>query len=369
MSQPQQALPREAYLSAEWYAAEQQYLFGHSWQYLGPADEMPAAGHYRCVQLGSYPMLLLRDQDGTLRLLHNLCRHRGMPLLEGSGALPQHLRCPYHSWTYQQDGSLRALPQAERFPCLNKAEMGLKRGALDEWQGLMFGHTQPDAEPLAQWFAGLEDTLAPHDLSACEEQPVEVHTLKANWKVFVENYMDGYHLRHLHSVSLGKHYDHDAIAQGQLGPHWYFYQPLTAEGHKTALSSSSYPLIPGQDPKHLGAYVHLLFPNLGITASEESWSLLHIEPLDALTTRVTIRSWAMPVSTLRYLMLREPKSPDSADHPVKTGDLMGEDIAVCEAIQRSMHSPAYQVGALAEELEAPLAHFQQAILSYLKASQ
>ena len=368
MSKPSYLLPRTAYLSPEWFAKEQEQLFGNTWQFIGLEKEMPAIGSYRTLELGSYALVLLRDEQGELRLLHNLCRHRGMPLFIGAGKLEKHIRCPYHNWTYQQDGQLRAVPQKEKFPCLAHDQLGLHQASLDTWHGMVFAHPQSRPEPLEEWVEGLAETLGAHQLDQLEEQETLEYSVKANWKLFIENYMDGYHLRHLHSRSLGSHYDHDAIEQGQCGPHWYFYQPLTASGQRTANSSSSLPLISGQASNSLGAYVHLLFPNLGITATESIWSLLEILPQGPELTLVRIRSWCMPISTLRYMLLKAPEIKGSQDHPAKSGNLMEEDIYVCESIQRSMHSPAFKVGPLAEGLEEPIWHFQRNIMSYLGAS-
>jgi len=106
----QQILPRAAYISDEWFARERATLFYRGFHFAGFASELKNPGDFITKTICGYPMILLKDQDGTLRAFHNLCRHRGTELLEGTGNCGKTIVCPYHRWTYMLDGRLRGLP-------------------------------------------------------------------------------------------------------------------------------------------------------------------------------------------------------------------------------------------------------------------
>ncbi|MDE0371627.1 MAG: Rieske (2Fe-2S) protein, partial [Rhodospirillales bacterium] len=109
--QPAQQLPRDAYVDRAWFERERRDLFGCCWTCAGVVQDLAKPGEYVTVSAGDYPLMVLRDGSGTLRAFHNLCRHRGTELVEGSGRLERaRISCPYHRWTYDLDGSLRAVP-------------------------------------------------------------------------------------------------------------------------------------------------------------------------------------------------------------------------------------------------------------------
>ena len=201
---PAQRLPRDAYVSRAWFERERRDLFGHCWICAGAARDLAMSGDYVTVTAGDYPLMVLRDESGTLRAFHNLCRHRGTELVEGSGRLERaRIACPYHRWTYDLDGSLRAVPMRARcFADLDTDAYSLLPAAIGELGGLIFVNPNPRAD-FAAWQADLESVLWPHRferMSAGLELTYEIH---CNWKVFLENAIDGYHLAYLHSETLG----------------------------------------------------------------------------------------------------------------------------------------------------------------------
>ena len=107
----QQILPREAYTDADWFARERKAIFAREFHFVGFASDLKAPGDFVTVTICGYPMIILRDQDEALRAFHNLCRHRGTELLEGTGNCGKTIVCPYHRWTYMLDGRLRGLPR------------------------------------------------------------------------------------------------------------------------------------------------------------------------------------------------------------------------------------------------------------------
>src|SRR4051794_4754621 len=129
-------LPPEAYWSDDWYEREQDLLFSHTWHLVASEHELAVPGDFLTCTAGRDPLVVVRDLDGELRAFHNMCRHRGMQLLEGCGSTRTGIVCPYHFWNFGLDGALRKLPQPEQFPDLD----------LDAW-----GWSQRRSAPGAAW--------------------------------------------------------------------------------------------------------------------------------------------------------------------------------------------------------------------------
>ena len=125
------AMPKSVYTSAEFLAQEQKHVFGQDWLCAGRADALPNAGDYLTMEIAGEPIIVLRDKDGHLRAMSNVCRHRMSKLLEGRGTTKS-IVCPYHAWTYNLDGSLRGAPAMAGNQAFCKdqiAQLGEQRGA------------------------------------------------------------------------------------------------------------------------------------------------------------------------------------------------------------------------------------------------
>lgn len=367
-----QILPVEAYTSQEWFDQEQRQIFGRNWQFAGMAEDLAKPGDYQCHQVGPYHLVIVHGEDGELRAFHNQCRHRGTQILEGSGELKKGVRCPYHNWFYSFSGELKAFPQKDQFPDIVKEDMGLFPAAIAIWKQMIFVHPEPEqAESFAEYLGDVEQYMGPHQPEKLVELDRSRFEFEANWKVFVENYMDGYHLQHLHSNSIKK-YDHSQQQAAYVGKHWTFYEPPSEYGLKHMGGYNDFPVIDHIPEDKRGAYVHMLFPNLGITESESTWMTLEVVPISPTRTAVEVRTRGMTFSSARYLMMndvskqRKSKTGDQNMDRFKVGDVMAEDIVACEAIQKSMTSPKFNVGGLAKDFEVHLADFQGWIKHYME---
>ena len=361
-------LPPEAYFDSAWHRREVEAIFNRSWLCAGLTADAPAAGDYWTIQAGDHPLVVVRGSDGELRAFHNICRHRGARLVEGKGSAPRGLSCFYHHWHYNLDGALRGVPQAERFCDLDKSRLGLKKAALGEWRGLVFVHPEEFPEvSLADWIAPLETEFGPWRPDRLFETRSVQHEIKANWKLFVENHIDGYHLAHLHGVSI-KGLDHSQQRWTPAGQHWAFYEPelRDADGERVDAITALLPQIEGIGPERLGSSVYLMFPSLGMAGGESFFALLMIEPLSSERTRVTVRTFVSP-------SLREDKETSSfltprtlnASPKNENGDFIGEDVYAAEALQVALRSPAFEIGPLADGLEDSIPFFQRSILNAL----
>ena len=385
-ARPAQQLPREAYVSPEWFKRERRLLFGRAWVCAGPAHELRGAGDFTTVAAGDHPLMVVRGEDGVLRAFHNLCRHRGTELLEGSGRIKRsRIVCPYHRWTYGLDGALHAVPlRAQCFADLDTRNYPLLPAALGELGGLVFVHPDPGAD-FVGWQGSVEGVVWPHRFDRMSAGPEITYEIQCNWKVFVENAIDGYHLAYLHRRTLGgPRADHNVW--DVHGRHLVWYSTETGrrtclpEGiARTAAGSSALPIEGAESGEYGGVFV--LFPSTIVTASPGELSVSRLQGMAADTCRLSVQVWRRKQAAWPQWLggedITDAPGYDAASgvfrlahlpsHPLETGDFHWEDVWVCEKMQRSLQSPSYRVGRLAvgPGAEAPLEVFQRNLLDYL----
>ena len=187
-------------------AAEQRLLFERSWQLVGHESDLPEPGSRFAAPVAGREVLVVRKEDGAFAAHLNVCRHRGARLLEETDAKTgpkpgSAIRCPYHGWTYHLDGELVGAPEGRQIPCFEKAKLGLYPVRVESFLGFLFVNLDPAATPLAESCASLVETVSRyvgadlipvgkariHHKTGVERQP-------ANWKVVVDNYLEGYHV-------------------------------------------------------------------------------------------------------------------------------------------------------------------------------
>ena len=376
-------LPVEAYTSQEWFDLEQQHIFSKNWYFAGLVEDLNEPGEFKTVQAGLNNIFIILDKNGELSAFHNICRHRGTQLLRAAGKAGKAITCPYHDWTYSLNGDLISVPEeASEFQGIDKSCHGLKKASVGIWRGMLFVHPEEKPIGLQEWFSGVKQYLGPHQ----PEELIEYtegrtsETIKANWKIVVENYIDVYHLSHLHSGTLSM-YDHKNAEFGFVGPHYAFWEPLSDHYAKEIGTKSPLPLIVDND--HLGAWVPMLFPGLGLAESEGSWSTFHIIPLAPDLTRVETRTkvkdtsiweftkqeWQSASFWEKHSRGKYPKVENNDDDPMTSGDFMAEDIYACEQQQKSLKSPYFEVGQTAKYGESPVREHQKIILDIIQSSK
>jgi len=380
-------LPREAYTTKVWQDAENNELFGHSWVFAGLESDIPNEGDYLTHQTGNSPLAVIRQKDGSLKAYHNICRHRGTTLLEGQnntnkGNTGKSIVCPYHRWTYVLDGRLKGAPDmATCFPDLDRANLGLKPAAIGVFQGLLFVNPNP-SENFENWIAPITDKAWPHDLGAKDiyEAATLIYDLKCDWKVFVENAIDGYHLAYLHEDTLGGPKPSENIWE-KHGEHLLWYatddgdmrHALPVKARKDYKKYWTKPISAAKAPDYAGVY-HL-FPSTIIAATPYSFSISSLKPSGVGTSELSIRHWVGPQSILgqskddrKYIPGFNPKtgriSSENWTKPaLETGDFQTEDVWICEKLQKGLFSPAYECGPLAKGVgaEDPIAWFHETL--------
>ncbi len=347
-------LPAAAYRSAEWFAQEQAALFTPRWALAAATSELAGAGDFATVTAGNAPLLAVRDSDGSLRAFQNLCRHRGMQLLTGTGRCGRTIDCFYHQWRYGLDGELHVVPQRrEQFPDLDLTQWGLLPAAIAEWEGMVFVHPDPEAPPLTEALAGLTVNLGsfrPGRLEQVAKVDLDAH---CNWKLFVENHIDVYHLWYLHEQTLGD-FDHTRFEHLQVGTGWFSYEPLRdgadAGAGELAQGTVAIEHLDHRDRHGLGA--HLVFPNLMVATAAEFLATYEAVPVAPDRCRIELR-------------VRAEAGADADQLLDAVTSFIAEDISACERVQAGLASPAFSVGPLAREHEAPITAFHRNVLDAL----
>ena len=192
-------LPRDAYVDPAVFEWEKRYMFGGGWLYVCRSDQVSAPGDMRAEALGTAGVLLTRDDDGVLHAFANTCRHRGHELLPcGSSAQERVIICPYHSWTYGLDGSLRAAAGFKKAPGFVRSEWPLHELPSAEWHGLVFVDESGKAGPLSEYLGSLEEHVAPYEMERLIVAAQHDYDAAANWKILTENYHECYHCPAIH---------------------------------------------------------------------------------------------------------------------------------------------------------------------------
>ena len=194
-------MPAAFYTDPQVLEIEQRELFRNEWVCVGRVEELGKPGDFITLVLGGEPVLVTRDDVGTLRALSNVCRHRGAVLAEGKGNARFHA-CPYHGWTYDASGRVLGTPGIPKREDFDRANCRLPEFACREWLGFLFVSLAADPPPLEPRLAPLEARIRNYHLEQTTLRYVAEETWDTNWKCFIENYMEGYHLSPLHRETL-----------------------------------------------------------------------------------------------------------------------------------------------------------------------
>ena len=328
------ALPAECYTDAARAVVERRQVFGRGWQFVAHANEVPDPGSFLATEMAGLPVVLLRNEAGELRAFHNVCRHRAGPVAQGRGCA-RRLRCIYHGWSYGLDGQLRSATEMDGAEDFDPQTVRLPELSLATWQGLVFLSEQPEV-PLAAVVEGMDERFGSRRLDHYRHHRQVRYRLACNWKVYVDNYLEGYHVPHLHP-GLNRLLDYRS------------YRTELAEWHSLQWS----PLESRDDLYGNGdALYYWLWPN----------TMLNILPGRLQTNRV------VPLGVDRCRVDFDFYYPldDSADGEARraadlefSDDVQHEDLGICEDVQRGMASGSYVPGRLNPLRETGVHHFHE----------
>jgi phenylpropionate dioxygenase-like ring-hydroxylating dioxygenase large terminal subunit len=344
-------LPFSWFADPEVFALEQERIFAHTWQYAGVADWVAEPGQFFTCRAGLVPVVVTRDQAGSLNAFVNICRHRATEVAQGRGRR-ETLQCPYHAWTYGLDGCLRAAPRSQLEPGFDRSQLGLLPVAVDTWGPLVFVNRDLDAPPLADVLGGLPALLEGCGFSFDGlrfRERVEWE-LAANWKAVVENFLECYHCPTAHP-SFSKMIDVDPDAYMLSSAGWSSSQ--VARVRDDVQEGGGAPPYWPSGAAAGSAHFHYLWPTFTINAlpGPPNAAVFFFVPLDAGRTL-----------TITDYLFDESADQQQIREVMAFGDQVGsEDRELVESIQRAAASGGLDHGRLMLSSEHLIQHFQRLV--------
>ncbi len=327
-------IPSPWYLDARIEDAEREQVLGRNWIAVGRLDQVADEGQFFTVEIAGEPLVIVRGSDGVLRAFYNVCRHHAAAVANVPCGTAQHLRCPYHGWTYGLDGTLKGAPEFAGVCNFDRAANGLVPLRVATWEQFVFVTLDVGAPELNAWLGDLPERVVPLRIANLHFFARKTYTLACNWKVYVDNYLDGgYHVPHLHK-GLNSVLD---------------YKEYTIE-NSTRYSLQSSPMVSSQEHTSFAATR---------TGDRASYYWLYPNFMINIYQGVMDTNLVLPLATDRCLVQFDFYFADVSDaarkgntESVAVSDrIQDEDVDICESVQRGLHSRAYGAGRLSVRRE------------------
>ena len=320
--------PSSWYTHSSMAELENRSVFSGNWILVGRSDQVSEPGSYFTVEVAGEPIVIVMSDE--LRAFYNVCRHHASVVMAGSGSASA-MHCPYHGWTYNLDGSLRSTPQFGGAQAFDPADHGLKPVRVEVACGFVFICLSETAADLSEYLGPVAEELDACGMSNLEFYRRVVYDLDCNWKVFVDNYLDGgYHVPILHK-GLNSAIDYRG------------YQLRMGDQHVTQYCEMSNDNASEKTRQGSMANYIWLYPNVMFNFYD-----------DILDTNLVL-----PISENRcqvifdFFFARDRFDDDFKDESISVSDaIQAEDEMICLSVQKGLHSRAYDVGRLSPEKEA-----------------
>ncbi len=361
---PASDLAHAATLPARWYTdprfleLEKGNIFATTWQWVGTIDMVERPGDYFTCDVLGEPIVVTRGTDGVLRAFYNVCRHRAGMVARGKGNRKS-LQCQYHGWTYRLDGSLMRAPEFEGVQAFNPDDFCLPAVRVEQWKLFIFVNLDPGAASLAEMLAPIarEVEEAGFHIEAMRSIERRDYVVNANWKVYIDNYLEGYHIPIAHPA-LYRELEYDAYRVETFRYYSKQHAPI-----RPAKAGE----VQGRDRRYVReegeaqALYYWVFPNVILNFYPDNLQINSIVPLDHERT-LTIFEW----------YFESPGSGqgwESMQQSIAFSDeVQREDIALCEAVQRGLKSRSYDRGRFSVKRENGVHHFQSLVHEFLTRS-
>jgi len=346
LSQPEpgRLLPPRAFTSPAVFDAEMSKIFARSWVHVADLPALRTGGDFVTATIGTSPVVIVRGHDGELRGFLNVCPHRGATVAEGSGNCGRQLKCPYHAWSFATDGRLVGAPSREEFTC-DFSTIGLLPIRIGTVGPMVFGCLDADAPPLEAWVGELPSALGRAGGERMELAMEFIYEVDVNWKIYVENGLEGYHVAVVHDLL------NDFVETKNARQHFEEHSSYTHAFIKPEYRA----MIP--ELPHLSAeeqtYVRFghVFPNLIPVLAPAEFSYLRIDPLGPERIRLVARSFDLG-GDLALLRDFRREALDRTNQ---------QDIGVVTRVQRGLHAQGYRGGVHSAFLESRIGHFERMV--------
>lgn len=329
-------------IPAPWYfdtrieRLERDSVFAANWQAVGRLDQVFERGQFFTIDVNRDPLVVVRSHDGNLRAFYNVCRHHAAAVVPEASGCAKQFRCPYHGWTYGNDGVLKGMVEFEGVCNFDRTANGLVAVRLDVWENFIFVNLDGKAAPLREFLGKVSELVAPLQLTEkLHYFARRMYTLNCNWKVYVDNYLDGgYHVPHAHK-GLNSVVEYTKYTIENLERACLQSSPLDSSG---ALESS----IGSTRQGH--AFYLWIYPNFMINAYSGVMDTNLVLPLGVDKCAVIFDYYFADISSAA-----EKHHCESIAVSEKVQD---EDMAICDSVQRGLSSRAYVAGRLSVRREA-----------------
>jgi choline monooxygenase len=348
-------LAQASTIPAAWYVdpriaeLERLSVFSKTWQLVARIDQLQAPGQFVATTVAGEPVVVVRGNDGVLRAFYNVCRHHAAAVVTQACGQAALLHCPYHGWNYGLDGSLKGMPEFEGVENFDRAQNGLVPIRVETWECFVFVNLDHLAAPLAEFLGGLVRRVAPLAIAKLHYFDRRTYNINCNWKVFVDNYLDGgYHVPHLHkglnSVLDYKHYTIENEDRYCLQS-----SPMVASDEDAAMGSAR---------KGDRAWYFWQHPNLMINCYEGYMDTNLVIPVDVDHCTVIFDFYFAGIGEAHR---------EYNELSVNVGNrVQEEDLGICEDVQRGLKSRAYRAGRLSVRREAGEQLFHRLLAADLK---
>ena len=349
-------LPKRYYLDSDVFERERDRIFGRTWQLVARLDDLARPGDFVPATILDEPIVIAHGTDGVIRGFYNVCRHRAGQVALSKGNRKS-LQCRYHGWTYGLDGSLRTAPEMDETAGFDKADFGLTPVRVERWGPFVFANLDPGAPALLEVMGAIPAQVARAGFDVEHMRLVErrEYLIECNWKVYVDNYLEGYHLPIAHP-QLFKELDYDAYKVETFRYYSKQHAPIRElkPGEELGRDRRFVRTADGEED----ALYYWLFPNTMFNIYPDNMSSNVILPVGVDRT-LTIFEW----------FFAEPGSGagwESMQQGICFSDeIQQEDIVLCEQVQRGLRSRAYDSGRFSAKRENGVFHFQQLVREYL----
>jgi Rieske 2Fe-2S family protein len=355
-------LPGRAYAATELFDEELRTVFGTSWLCVERAGALNAPGSFRTIQIGDENVLVVRDRDGSIKAMLNVCRHRGARVCaEAEGSVRRAFRCPYHAWTYGLDGALIAAPNLAEFTDVDRGDYGLARVHAREWLGYVWISLADDPPSFEQTVVapanarfGDDETLSHYTLEALSVGATITYDVKANWKIIIENFYECYHCPTIHpelvevlpEFQQGRATQWTAAAEGNYKGADFGAQikGFTIDGQEGVTPLPD--LAPELDRQYFGMTIR---PQVIINLVPDHIIFHRLYPLAADHT-IVVCDWLFNPAVI--------DNEEDTSRSVALFDRVNQqDMAVCERCQLGMKSRGYADGGVLVPVEHHISDF------------
>jgi choline monooxygenase len=349
-------LARATTIPASWYTAagmlpiEQDRIFCSTWQLVGRLEQVRNPGDFFTCTVNEEPIVVTRDTAGQLHALYNVCRHRAGAVAQGCGNRKT-LQCLYHAWTYGLDGRLMHTPEFEGVEEFDKADYGLVPVRVDSWGPFVFVNLSPDAPTLRETLGAIPEETKHMPLERMGFYKRVDYEINCNWKVYIDNYLEGYHIPAAHP-GLFKEIDYKQYEVETFRYYSKQYAPIREKPDSLYRRN----LDDGSDAQ---ALYYWIFPNLMLNIYPDNLQINIILPLGHERT-VTIFEWYV-------LDVERPEVAEDFARSFAFSDLVQkEDIEICELVQQRLRSRVYDTGRFSALRENGVHHFHGLLCEYLQ---